>query len=221
MVLVELPSGLWMDREPISNLAYSRFLNSTRPDTATFNAWCGAKSTYREPFFSVVQSPSGDWKPKEGLEHIPVVLVSWYGAHAYALWAHGGDWRTWGNSDLPCFLPSASDWEYAAQGVDLNTAVTGQHVPGNEYMPTGLPLFATNARLAVSLFGLHHMAGNIWHWCSDFYGDSKEVRNERGGSWIGSIELASPTYKRGRRPALRGRCLGFRCGYAKKIAENP
>jgi formylglycine-generating enzyme len=212
--VVQLPNGFLMDREPVSNLAYSRFLNSTSPDKDTLDAWCGAKSTYRGPFFGVVQS-SGAWKPLEGLEQIPVVLVSWYGAHAYALWAHGENWQAWESADTSCYLPTSTDWEYAAQGVDLNTAVVGQHVPGNAYMPTGLPLFATNARLAVSQFGLHHMAGNIWHWCADFYEDSTQVRNERGGSWIGPIELASPTYKRGRHPHLRGRCLGFRCGHTK------
>ena len=214
MIVVQLPNDLLIDREPISNLAYSRFLNSTCPDKATVDAWCGARSAYREPFFAVVQSPQGNWEVRSGLEKSPVVLVSWYGAHAYALWAHGEDWGEWqdGTSNgSPCLLPSANDWAYAAHGVDLTTAVVGQHVTGNAYMATGLPLFATNARLAVSSFGLHHMAGNIWHWCCDFYDEAEQIRNERGGSWVGPIELASPKYARGRRPNLRGRCLGFRC----------
>jgi formylglycine-generating enzyme len=219
MRVVALPNGLWMDREPVSHLAYSRFLNSTCPDSETLHAWCGAQD-FRSAFFGLDKSLHGEWHPKEGLEQLPVVLVSWYGAHAYALWAHGQDWRAWESAthgDSPCYLPTASDWLYAAQGVDLTTAVCGQHVPGNTYMPTGLPLFATNARLAVSSFGLHHMAGNIWHWCSDFYGDSREVRNERGGSWVGPVELTSPNYARGRRPNLRGRCLGFRCGHRAEL----
>ena len=37
------------------------------------------------------------------------------------------------------------------------------------------------------------------------------VRSERGGSWIGPGDLARSSYRRGRLPHARGRCLGFRC----------
>lgn len=72
------------------------------------------------------------------------------------------------------------------------------------------------------------MSGTIWHWCRDWFSpdfyktvgnDQRDpvanietgVRSERGGSWVGPIELCRPIYRRGRNPEARGRCLGFRC----------
>jgi len=174
-----------------------------------------------------------------GTERFPMMLVSWYGANAYSLWANRRDWRRF-REDEESFLPSEAQWEYAAHGQERRTYPWGEEEPtadrmrfamheaGRTYEARTMPLAEVNERLGVSPFGLRHMAGNVWQWCRDTYcakfyqtpmaverdpvcREPTGVRVERGGSWIGPAFLCRTTYRRGRAAAAKGRCLGFRC----------
>lgn len=179
--------------------------------------------------------------PLPGCEKLPIVLVSWYGANAYSLWANGRDWAAYrGETDSESFLPTEAQWEYAARGKSFQSFPWGeeppsqqrmrygQHRKGAKYRGTDLPLSDVTEELGMSPFGLHHMAGNVWQWCRDWYSEEfyqqpdsssrnpvnrvpTQIRSERGGSWIGPAELWRSSFRRGRPPHARGRCLGFRC----------
>lgn len=165
-----------------------------------------------------------------------MILVSWYGAAAYSLWAGGLDWREYRTASL---LPTEAQWEYAARGPTARAypwgeepaagdrACVGLHRRRETY-PGILPMAEVHHRLGMSPFDLHHMAGNVWQWCRDWYDPDfyrtpaasepnphqthpTGIRSERGGSWVGPSELARSSYRRGRPPAAVGRCLGFRC----------
>jgi formylglycine-generating enzyme required for sulfatase activity len=168
-----------------------------------------------------------------------MMLVSWFGANAYSLWANRRDWRHYRYEGVSG-LPTEAQWEYAARGPraarfpwgDADASPDrmryGQHTRGASYAPESMPMAEVNARLGVSPFGLFHMAGNVWQWCHDWYWPdfyttrealapdpmnrrSSRVRSERGGSWIGPAFLCRSSYRRGRVPEAKGRCLGFRC----------
>ncbi|HVW02338.1 MAG TPA: SUMF1/EgtB/PvdO family nonheme iron enzyme [Planctomycetaceae bacterium] len=234
-----------IDMEPVSTTAYCRFLNSIDGTTADhLTDWFVLDPSDKRREHVQTQQGDDGWQPLVGTERAPMVLVSWYGAQAYSLWANGRSWTEYRQSDAPIPLPTEAQWEYAVRGFGPEFAdeeasaptqqiVCGQHEIGQQYTAETLAMAAVNERLGMSPFGLHHMAGNIWHWCRDWYDEAfyrrsdasgrnpvnrepTGVRSERGGSWVGPAELCRPTYRRGRNPAARGRCLGFRC-----ISEVP
>ena len=224
-----------IDAEPVSTTAYCRFLNSVEATEKEWLDWFQLAADDDRIRQMPIVLADGIWQPVVGSETLPMVLVSWFGANAYSLWANGKQWIEYQtNSD---FLPTEAQWEYAASGAyDRSAAaehedpgfVYGQHERGNDYEANTMPMAAVHAPAGLSKFHLHHMVGNVWHWCRDWFAEDfyqrpesqtanpinsleTGIRSERGGSWVGPIELCRPTYRRGRSPEVRGRCLGFRC----------
>jgi serine/threonine-protein kinase len=182
--------AFYVDRVPVTNLAFKRFLDATgyRPsdaDAGRFLAhWRGGRL---EP----------------ALEQHPVVFVSWVDARAYATWAGRR-------------LPSEAEWEKAARGTDGRRYPWGRSEPGPSRANYDKAHGGTTAVGAfpdgASPYGALDLAGNVWEWCEDFDdpsfyldGPAHNPRSPRrpertllvmrGGSWMyGSQALR--TYSR-------------------------
>ena len=233
-----------IDAEPVSTTAYCRFLNSVANVGPELLAdWFVLDPEDDRNRHMPIEQESSVWRPLSGRERWPMILVSWFGANAYSLWVNEWDWRGYrgdGGDEPECLLPSEAQWEYAARGPEFrefpwgveppsqDRMRYGQHRKGLTYRAETLPMAEVNAELGMSPFGLHHMAGNVWQWCRDWYDATfytrpeascpnpvnrapGKVRSERGGSWIGPADLCRSSFRRGRPPSARGRCLGFRC----------
>jgi acyl carrier protein len=241
--VVELDSFL-IDAEPVSTTAYCRFLNSIDGVAPEVLAdWFVLDPEDDRNEHVLIHQVGSEWRPVPGAERWPMILVSWYGANAYSLWANGRDWRGYGaehGAEPESLLPTEAQWEYAARGARYQAFPWGEEPPSPDWMRYGqhrkgaayradtLPMADVNDLLGMSPFGLHHMAGNVWQWCRDWYDETfyrrpearranpvnqtpGKVRSERGGSWIGPAILCRSSFRRGRPPSARGRCLGFRC----------
>lgn len=241
---VNLDSFL-IDAEPVSTTAYCRFLNSIGPLPDSFlTDWFVLDPEDDRDIHMLIQHTADyGWQPLLGTETWPMILVSWYGANAYSLWANNRLWSNYRDEAREpegSFLPTEAQWEYAARGATPRVYPWGNGAPTPEKLRAGLhrqkadytaqtlPLCPVNEALGFSPFGLHHMAGNVWQWCRDWYTEDfyqqleatepnawnhnpTLVRSERGGSWVGPHLLCRSSYRRGRPPTARGRCLGFRC----------
>jgi formylglycine-generating enzyme len=235
-----------IDAEPVSATAYARFLNSIgHVSDQILHDWFILAPDDKRNSHQILTPSSSGWQPYPGTETFPMILVSWFGAHAYARWANGADWQSYATASPLGFLPTEAQWEYAARGPhpcaypwgnsppSPALLQAGLHKPGQTYpTPKDLPMSPVNALQGITSTGLHHMAGNVWQWCADWYdpafyrspgayknnpvntvpsGAGFGGRCERGGSWVGPASVARSSYRRARAPHARGRCLGFRC----------
>lgn len=107
--VVQLDSFL-IDAEPVSTTAYCRFLNSAGPIAPkVLRDWFLLNPEDKRNEHALVKLGDTGWQPLPSSEKWPMILVSWFGANAYSLWANGRDWTNYQdqNEIRPgCFLPS-------------------------------------------------------------------------------------------------------------------
>ncbi len=175
----------------------------------------------------------------------PVVYVSWEDARDYASWLAG-------TSGKSVRLPTEAEWEYAARaGTNtirfwgnaaddaskyanvhdltskrVNTDFTWEHHNCDD----GYAVTASVGSFQANSFGLYDMLGNVWEWCSDWYGDdyyssssrnnpqgasSASIRVFRGGGWSSNSRSARSADRGWYAPGIRLDYLGFRLAFVE------
>lgn len=181
-------SSFLIDIEPVSVGAYARFLNVVKPPLEALQDWILLSDIdERRCHLPLELAVDNVWAARPGVPlSWPMIMVSWYGANAYSLWANGHDWRKY-RSAASSFLPTEAQWEYAARGID-STLFPWGNAPASSTLlnvcfnmdahdPTShtstpleeFPIVPVNVEIGMSPFGLRHMAGNVLQWCRDTY----------------------------------------------------
>jgi formylglycine-generating enzyme required for sulfatase activity len=131
-------------------------------------------------------------------------------------------------------LPTEAEWEFAARG-GIKSRVTlysGSSDPNNVSWNIGN---SSNVSHIVGFkkaneLGLYDMSGNVWEWCSDWYGvyhssEESDPRGSvegtdkiiRGGSYAGAIWFCRNAIRMHYAPSYKSHFIGFRL--AEDVSE--
>jgi formylglycine-generating enzyme required for sulfatase activity len=163
---------------------------------------------------------NGSFTPQTGYENHPMTMVTWFGAKAFCEYY---EWR----------LPTEEEWEKAARGEDARPFPWGDEIKttnANYYSshdifekliggfgdttPVGFYNGQTHQDYATldspSPYGLYDMAGNVWQWTGDVYGD-QHYRYMRGGSKDNYAYNLRVWTRNSAGPDYFSPAVGFRC----------
>lgn len=225
---VTLTKDYYMSKYLITKTQYAAFLNDTGvgEDRKYEVSGYGSRSLF---------SLDSDWTPKwnssksrwEASGDTPMIWVTWFGAKAYADWAGGA-------------LPTEAQWEYACRagtttaysfGNDANDL--GDYAWYYDNSPSVINGTNPVGTKLPNPWGLYDMHGNVWEWCSDYFGawygndiwhiseaatdpigpaspETGNYRVLRGGSWGNVAQYCRSACRTLGSPTYGGSNFGFR-----------
>ncbi len=187
----------------------------------------------KKPLINWRYGVSGSVRPQSEENH-PVVHVSWNDAVEYCRWLSEKTGKSYR-------LPTEAEWEYACRAGSLSPFNTGENLTTNQANYNGNYPYNNNPKgvyrqntvvvnsFAPNAWGLYNMHGNVWEWCSDWYGGTYydecksngtvinpvgpaigSLRVIRGGSWSNPAEFCRSASRRIIPPGYRDNFVGFR-----------
>lgn len=213
-------SDAYSDESPVHSVTLSSFcIGETEVTQALWYAVMGQKPT----------SDGYQWSSTYGLgDNRPAYYISWNDCQEFITKLNqltGKQFR----------LPTEAEWEFAARGGNKSN---GYKYAGSNtiedvawYTVNSYDLGSSNANYGThnvgtkqaNELGIYDMSGNVWEWCSDWYGSysstaqtnptgptTGSLRVFRGGSWISNARNCRVSLRSGNAPGNRSSNLGLR-----------
>jgi sulfatase modifying factor 1 len=219
---VNIPAGTFTMGSPSSEVDRS---SDELPHQVTLSAFKMSKNEITFAQYDAFCDATGRTKPYDsgwGRGNRPVINVTWYDAKAFADW-------------MGCRLPTDAEWEYACRAGTTTPFNTGNNLTTYQANYDGNYPYNGNATgtylrktqpvgsYPSNAWGLNDMHGNVWEWCSDWFGDygtgsqtnptgpsSGSFRVIRGGSWNDGARLCRSSNRDSGSPTAGKRDIGFR-----------
>ena len=200
----------WIDKTEVTNAKYAMCVQTggcTEPSSKISNS--------RQSYY--LNSQFGNY---------PVIFVNWNQSKAYCEWAGAK-------------LPTEAQWELAARGQDGRTYPWGEIIDpsfANYNQNIGDTTEVCQYEKGNSPYGLCDMAGNVWEWVGDWYGNyptapvanpsgplTGQFRVLRGGSWSNIDHSIRAANRYSYSPSRADYGFGFRCAsntFPKEAVSN-
>jgi formylglycine-generating enzyme required for sulfatase activity len=160
----------------------------------------------------------GNLRPQSEYDH-PVIHISYNDAIAYCKWLSGKSGKVYR-------LPTESEWEFAAGNGTKHTKYSWGNAEPTKELGNLNQFYQTTTKVGQfqsNSLGLYDMTGNVWEWCSDWYGtyptgsttnpqgaSSGSDRVLRGGGWSSGAQYCRSANRRSNTPSSRDSFVGFR-----------
>jgi len=239
---VRLTTAFFLGKHQVTVGQFRKFVAATGYKTEAETGAGGNKGAEVWSGSDFVRKADACWRKPyfEQTDAHPVVCVSWNDAKKFATWLNASDKIK--PAGWAYRLPTEAEWEFAARGPQNWTYPWGDHWDGTRanfadkragYPGADMDVDDGYARTAPvgsfspkgdSPFGACDMAGNVWEWCEDWFGErhpkeeqtdprgpaAGDRRSLRGGCWYNSPAYGTSAHRFGEPPGNMGDYAGFR-----------
>jgi formylglycine-generating enzyme required for sulfatase activity len=222
--MVLIPAGTFMMGSPDSEA--ERSSNETLHQVTISNPFYLGKYPITQAQWQQVMGTKPSHFESDKL--LPVENVSWNDTKAFCI-------KLREITHAPFGIPTEAQWEYACRAGTMTPYHFGSQLNGREANCDGTVPYGTVkegpylektsavGKYPANPWGLYDMHGNVWEWCSDWYGDyppesvkdpsgpaDGSIRVLRGGSWRNVAVFCRSANRSWNGPSNRFLNLGFR-----------
>ncbi len=212
----------WLGRYAVTNSQYAAFMADGGYSNKAWWSADGWKRLIKEKWVQPEYwEDSAFHNPSQ-----PVIGISWHEAQAFCRWLTDQlSQRPMGETAYVVDLPISVEWEFAARGehgrpYPWAAEVKPRHDLANYGRKHNRTTPVGSYPLGRTPEGLCDMAGNLWEWSSDPYGDDGDERVLRGGAWYSGADFLRAAYRRRGHVWFRVDYIGFRCVLRRLSPEH-